>query len=244
MAEQVLPGGHVNPVVRVGRTVRRQTSTNSPYVHRLLLELEHRGWQGAPRYLGTDEDGREMLTYLDGVVPWQPPPPASVTAEPALVRTAELVREFHDLTAGTALAGGSEVVCHNDLSPKNTVYRRSGGVLSPVAFIDWDTAAPGERLQDLAHVCWQFLALGPAVQDVVLAGDRMRVLCDAYGLADRGGLVDAVLWWQDRCWRGIDRAAAGGDPAMQRLRDTGVSAGVHASFSWVQEHRQVLQGRL
>ena len=45
-----------------------------------------------------------------------------------------------------------ETVCHNELFPWNTVFR--SGV--PVAFIDWDTAAPGPRVWDLkigrAHV--------------------------------------------------------------------------------------------
>jgi aminoglycoside phosphotransferase (APT) family kinase protein len=69
---------------------------------------------------------------------------------------AELVRQFHDLTAGTLLADGQEVVCHNDLSPKNTVYRDLGRGLRPVAFLDWDLAAPGRRLHDVAHLCWQY----------------------------------------------------------------------------------------
>lgn len=38
--------------------------------------------------------------------------------------------------------GLPEVVCHNDLSPKNTVYRDTGGQLLPAAFIDWDIAGP------------------------------------------------------------------------------------------------------
>ncbi|MEU8136458.1 phosphotransferase family protein [Streptodolium elevatio] len=65
-------------------------------------------------------------------------------------RVARLVREFHDLTAGTALAGEHEVVCHNDLSPRNTVYRPVSGSRRPVAFIDWDLAAPGARIDDVA----------------------------------------------------------------------------------------------
>jgi Ser/Thr protein kinase RdoA (MazF antagonist) len=32
-----------------------------------------------------------------------------------------------------------ETVCHNELFPWNTVFRSD----VPVAFIDWDTAAPG-----------------------------------------------------------------------------------------------------
>ena len=91
-----------------------------------------------------------------------------MTAEASLVRVAELVREFHDLTAGTPLAGDAEVVCHNDLAPNNTVYSPDGAGLRPVAFIDWDLAAPGRRIHDVAHVCWQYLGLGPGA--VVGAG--------------------------------------------------------------------------
>jgi len=50
--------------------------------------------------------------------PWQSPTDRVSSAE-----VARLVRQFHDLTAGTPLAGDQEVVYHNDLSPKNTVYR-------------------------------------------------------------------------------------------------------------------------
>lgn len=39
---------------------------------------------------------------------------------------ADFVRRLLGLTAGTALARESEVVCHNDLSPRNTVYRDHG----------------------------------------------------------------------------------------------------------------------
>ena len=115
-----------------------------------------------------------------------------MTGPASLARVAELVREFHDLTAGTPLVAGCEVVCHNDLAPQNTVYRDAGAGLRPVAFIDWDIAAPGARIHDLAHVCWQYVGLGPGIADATAAGQRMRLICDAYGLGDTGRLVDAV----------------------------------------------------
>jgi aminoglycoside phosphotransferase (APT) family kinase protein len=155
-----------------------------------------------------------------------------------------LVRQFHDLTADSGLAGEEEVVCHNDLSPKNTVYRDLGGGLRPVAFIDWDIAAPGARIHDVAHVCWQYVGLGPQVGDAGDAIRLVRVIAEAYGLADRTGLVETILWWQDRCWRGIEAAADAGEPAMMRLRELGAADEVRAAHQWTIEHRSVLEREL
>ena len=146
MGEYPLRGGSVNAVVRAGDTVRRRPGGR--FVHELLGFFERSGWGGAPRFLGVDEQGREILSFVEGYVPWQEPGVRGVpgvpgvTAEASLARVAELVREFHDLTAGTPLAGDAQVVCHNDLAPNNTVYSPGGSGLCPVAFIDWDLAAP------------------------------------------------------------------------------------------------------
>ncbi|WP_205863256.1 phosphotransferase [Planosporangium thailandense] len=236
--EQRLPGGFVTEVVRVGDTVRRQPAGNAEFVRRLLRHFERHRWPHAPRFLGVDAQGREILTFIDGFVAWregdQPP---AVRCADSLARVARLVREFHDLTAGTDLAGDREVVCHNDLSPKNTVYRDLGAGLRPVALIDWDVAAPGDRVQDVAHVCWQYLNLGPDVADTAESARLVRLIADAYGLADRSSLVDAILWWQDRCWRGIEAAAAAGEPAMIRLRDLGVTRRVRLAYRWTADNR-------
>lgn len=74
--EQLLPGGFVNAVIRVGDTVRRPPSPNAGFVHDLLDHLERHGWTGAPRYLGTDADGREILSFLEGHVAWEDRQPA------------------------------------------------------------------------------------------------------------------------------------------------------------------------
>jgi hypothetical protein len=142
-AEQPLVGGFVNDVVLAGGTVRKSPPRDPVFVRRLLRHFEHHHWTGAPRFLGTDNRGREMLTFIDGEVPWrQNDEPPSIRSEQSLAAVARHVRHFHDLTAGTDLADGHEVVCHNDLSPKNTVYRDTSGQMLPVAFIDWDIAGP------------------------------------------------------------------------------------------------------
>ncbi|MFE7121108.1 phosphotransferase [Streptomyces sp. NPDC057654] len=248
MDEEPMPGGAVRRVVRVGDTVRRTASASTPFTAELLTLLASRGWPGAPRWLGVDDEGREVLGRLDGHVAWEPEPrqPAAVSADESLARVAGLVRELHDLTAGTDLAGGRDVVCHNDLAPRNTVYRPVGGALRPVAFIDWDLAAPGERIHDVAHVCWQYLGLGPRTADVADAARRMRLIADGYGLPGRarGDLVETVLWWQDRSRRGIEAGAAAGDPAMVRLRDTGATEHIRADQEWVAEQRAELERAL
>ncbi|MFC8676501.1 trifolitoxin immunity protein [Streptomyces griseorubiginosus] len=260
MEEAALGGGAVNEVVRIGDTVRRTPSQRPGFVRELLGLFERAGWPGAPRFLGVDEQGREMFGYLEGRAAVTSCERAAARTDEALVEVARLVRAFHDLTHGTALAGDQDVVCHNDLAPKNTVYDDlppKNTVYTdlapkstirtewrPVAFIDWDLAAPGERVHDLAHVCWQYLGLGPGVPDVRDAARRIRLICDAYGLDERGGLLDTVRWWQDRCWRGIEAGALRGEPAMVRLRAGGAVDEVRAAEEWVARHRRELDAFL
>jgi hypothetical protein len=69
LERELLSGGNMaGEVVRVGRTVHRRAGPSTPAVHDLLRHLERVGFGGAPRALGTDEDGREVLTYVPGEV--------------------------------------------------------------------------------------------------------------------------------------------------------------------------------
>lgn len=240
MSGELLPGGFVNVVLRVGDTVRRTAPERADFVHAVLDHLRDRGWTGAPRFLGTDERGREILTYLDGHVPLTPPERVALATPDAVSAVGALLRELHDLTAGTALAGDREVVCHNDLSPKNTVYRDG----RPVAFLDWDLAAPGDRIADVAHCCWQFPQLGPDHRDPAAAGRLVRAVADGYQLADRGPLVDRILRWQEDCWRGIAAGIATGDSRFDRLRDAGAVGHVRAEQRWTEANRAALEAAL
>lgn len=138
-------GRQTQGVVRIGDTVRRPTGPHSPFVHDLLRYLQAVGFEVAPRLLGVDERGREILTFVEGEVPHgqgsRPP------SDARLANAAATIRRLHDATAGSPLADGAEIVAHNELGPHNTVFVGD----EPVAFIDWDDAAPGTRLFDLAN---------------------------------------------------------------------------------------------
>jgi hypothetical protein len=149
LTEQALAGGQqTKGIVRVGQTVRRPLHDRSNYVHALLRHLEAVGFDGAPRLLGIDAQGREVLTYIPGEVVVRSP---TWLSDARLDSAARLIRRFHDATAGTALAGDQEVVGHGDIGSHNIVF--DGDVA--VGIIDWDVSVgPGSRLVDLGHAVW------------------------------------------------------------------------------------------
>ena len=109
-----LQGGRVTQsVVRVGDTVRRPVGPHSAFVHELLIHLDAVGFSEAPRFLGIDERGREVLSYIEGDVPANLD---SALTDGQLAAAAHLLRRYHDATADSSLAGDYEVVCHNDIS--------------------------------------------------------------------------------------------------------------------------------
>ena len=69
-SESLLAGGRTaTEVVRIGNTVRRSVGPNSEFKHALLKLLEEKSFAHAPRFLGIDEKGREILTFMEGEVP-------------------------------------------------------------------------------------------------------------------------------------------------------------------------------
>ncbi|MEV0848740.1 aminoglycoside phosphotransferase family protein [Streptomyces sp. NPDC049954] len=200
--EVPLSGGRITPgVVRVGDTVRRPVAAGAPFVAELLQHLQKRGFTGAPRYLGLDSAGRDTFTYVPGWVParfqqWNDDQVADAGA---------LLRSFHEATRSSRLTGASPVVCHHDPGPNNVVFQQG----RPAAFIDFDTAAPGDPLEDLGYMAWTWcVSSGAQAPPPRAQADHVRILARAYGLenSERGNLVEAVLdrqnrnalWWQQQ----------------------------------------------
>src|SRR5437868_6676408 len=73
----MLTGGNMaGEVILIGRAVHRRAGPWTPAVHDLLRHLEQVGFGGVPGALGTDEDGREVLTYVPGEVAHPRPSPS------------------------------------------------------------------------------------------------------------------------------------------------------------------------
>jgi Phosphotransferase enzyme family len=219
---ELLSGGNTaGEVMRIGGTVHRHAGPWMPAVHELLSHLEGAAFRGGPRPLGNDEDGREVLTYIPGEI-----------AHPRLLENAELegvaglIREYHAkvgsfrasphaswATDGQDPSTAHELVCHNDLAPWNLVVGKGG----ELAFIDWDLAAPGRRLWDLALAACTFVPMYPSAARQL---ERFRIFCDVYSLEanDRVELLDVTAQRIRRMWQVlVDNADR--DPYARLVRD-------------------------
>ncbi|SIQ41083.1 aminoglycoside phosphotransferase family protein [Micromonospora avicenniae] len=247
-AAEPLPGGFIAEVVRLGNSVRRTAPERYDFVSALLTHLARVGSDLAPRDLGIDEHGRQVLSYVDGLVPWRERENPAYFADPALVALAGLIRRLHDACAGSLLAGDAETVCHGDLSPKNTVYRDFPAGPLPIVFLDWDRAGPGRRIEDVAFACWHWAELGDEADPTELAR-RCALLCDAYelraeGLLPRAKLVGVMLAQIEGTWRGIAAGAERDEPGMRRLRAAGTVETVRGWHDWLRRYRQTIESAL
>lgn len=190
----------MDPVVRVGDTVRRVAGEWTPAVHRLLDVLAGAGIAQIPRAIGVDERGREVLSFLPGRQLANAPPDV-LWSERVLVQAAQLLRRIHDasqplvhepsLSWRAPIREPVEVVCHNDFATYNLIER--DGML--VGAIDFDYASPGPRLWDLAYLAYRIV---PYVEDAYGADSlnrdtRLSMLMDAYGTSASPAILRACM---------------------------------------------------
>lgn len=240
--------------VRIGDTVRRTAGSSRGSVRDLLLHLESVGFDDAPRHLGTDDQGREVLTWIEGDVPL-PPYPAWAMTDRALADLGALVRRLHEATAtfGGSTAdwstqwadpGGGSVICHNDLYPENVVFRDGRAV----ALIDFAMAAPGRPLWDVAIAAEVWSPLGdpdrrdqhPANLDGIA---RLGVLARAYGLEPERAeeLVDVLIHERAQSTANIRaEIAAGNESWIRDWADAGGDDRAAADDAWIARHRAAL----
>lgn len=199
-----LEGGRANKIFKRDDVVVRPFGPWSSAVHKLLAHLHQSGFKAAPQPLGFDNQGNELVSFVEGVVHNGLSDPEARSAE-ALQSAAKLLRRYHDttvyfLTLETIALSWMlpaqepfEVLCHGDYAPYN-VTQQGGEV---VGIIDFDTAHPAPRLWDVAYAVYRWAPLsGPqndesfgTLQDKI---GRAKLFCDAYqlGSTDRKNLPE------------------------------------------------------
>ena len=124
------------------------------------------------------------------------------------------------------------MIGHLDLFWTNVVLRDG----HPAALIDWETAAPATRVLEvaLAATYWAGIRIDAQLLDWGLPlerrGERLRILCDAYGLNDaqRRSLLDELIGHRRHA---IERGA---------FRGTTPRETIVANLQWVEAHASEL----
>lgn len=257
--EEVLYGGNVSGgVIRIGDTVRRPVGEWSPAVHELLRHLETAGFDGAPKFFGIDDLGREVLEYIPGVVPYDERHHPYLGTEHAVRRVGQLLRRFHDAVASfksLQMSAWREperaddaakfvdergmIVCHNDPAAWNLVIGDKRW-----AFIDWDFAGPRPFIWDVAYSLISILPVVPNPDHLgwkqpVPFTSRLKEFANGYGLEDR----DRARLIEVMCARIRDsydhlrtKAQAGVQPWLTLWKE-GHGGGWSAMYAFANEHR-------
>jgi hypothetical protein len=254
-SEEVMQDGVHRRVVRIGDTVRRPVQPWTPSVHALLRHLDEAGFAYAPRPLGFDEEGREVLTFIEGdsgPAGW-----AKVVDDQGLRKFARLLRDYHDACAGfsppsdatwsvdTGGSGHDETVCHGDFGPWNVVWHGD----QPAGIIDWDFARPAPRLHDVAYAleyvapfrddaeCLQWLRY-PAPPD---RRRRLEIFCTAYGLDSTDGIVSSVIGRQHDNADLVRRLAEQGHEPQSIWVADGLLAELDNRIAWSTANRHLFE---
>lgn len=265
--EVPLAGGDVTEgVVRAGDTVRRPVGPHSPLVHALLRHLESVGFAGAPRFLGIDRSGREVLSYIEGEVAGRPRPPW-IADERRLASVGRLVRAYDDAAASftpppdappgeqpteppgmpPAPAYPPELIGHVDITPENVVFRDG----SAYALIDFDLAKPATRADEMYNaLLWWAPLFDPRDVDPLLrqvdVPRRARILADAYGLSgtDRERIIEVAMLRTRRSWYLMKQRAETNGGGWQRMWDAGVGDVIKRREAWFDQHAATLTAAL
>ncbi|MFJ4109701.1 aminoglycoside phosphotransferase family protein [Oerskovia enterophila] len=262
--EVPLLGGDVSDgLVRRGGTVRRPRGEHSPAVEAYLLHLERAGFARAPRFLGIDDAGREVVTFVPGEWGGRPPSPWALD-EDVLVQLGEWQRALHDVSLDVVLPDGvtwpervrfaevpdvfdePDVVGHNDVTRENTIFRTApDGRRGLAAVVDFDMAGPTTRLLDVATTVLHWAPIGPPSARAegmasLAAPRRARILAEAYGFdrADRLAMLDTLARRFARSWYAMRHAAATRGGGWQRMWEEGAGDRVREKQAWFAAERE------
>jgi thiamine kinase-like enzyme len=252
--EEKLTGGNVSAVYRLEDTVRRELKPESQKIHKLLKHLKTKGFSHAPAFLGIDEKGREILSYIEGEA-GNYPLKEYMWADEALKEIANILRLYHDAVSDFPLDESwqpidntpepYEVLCHNDFAIYNIIFNHK----KPVGIIDFDVAGPGPRLYDIAYTLYTCVPLSrhyhsEAGEEVSYQSDkdaerikrRVQLFFEAYGMDFEEDIVGMVLLRLEGICKTIKRKAEEGDAAFQKMLDEGHVEHYEKDITFVREH--------
>lgn len=254
-SDEILTGGNVSTVHRLGDTVRRELKPSSKKVHKLLKHLEIKGFTYAPKFIGIDEKDREILSFIEGEAGHYPLK-KYMWSDDVLMGIAKMLRRYHDAVTDFPIEKGwqpidhtpepFEVLCHNDFAIYNIIFDHD----RPVGIIDFDVAAPGPRLWDIAYTLYTCVPLSRFYLDETGTTinynrnqhskgmkERVRLFFEGYGEEVNPDFLEMVLLRLKGLCRIIERKASEGDLAFQKMIDEGHLDHYLEDIDFIRSHR-------
>lgn len=252
--EEMLSGGNVSKVYRSGDTVRRELKADSVKIHKLLKHLEDKGYCYAPKFLGIDKEGREILSFIEGEAGHYPLK-EYMWSDNVLKQIARMLRHYHDSVSDFSIEESwqsvdntpqpFEVLCHNDFAIYNIIFNQK----KPVGIIDFDVAGPGPRIWDIAYTLYTCVPLsriylsekGETVYynpllDANRIKQRVKLFFESYGEELDEDYLDMVLLRLEGLCNTIKRKAKEGDVAFQKMIDEGHLEHYKNDIKFIREH--------
>lgn len=247
--EEPLFGGLENArVFRVGDTVRRPAGAWTATQQALLAHLGAKGFP-APKPLGLDAKGREIVSWLPGRAGLWPWPPALLATQGAR-DVGALLRRYHKAVAdfvppaptlwrhGAQAIGPGEIALHGDFGPYNLVWH--GDRLAGV--IDFELARPGREIEDavfsairVAHLRPDAFAAQLGYATVPDRRERLQAFADGYGCTPGALLAFAIEEQRGEIARMTGYGRAGLEPWAGFLR-RGLEARAAAELAWLEQN--------
>jgi len=227
-----------------------------------LRHLGEVGFEGAPRFLGTDRRGRDVLSYLPGATAGQPPE-AWIADNRLLPALGALVKRLHVASArfvqppgvlffrdampdppGLAiLIDPPSAFGHNDVTPQNVVMRDG----APVGLVDFDLAGPTTPAREVANVAMHWAPICDQVDRTAALAHadpflRTRLIADGYrlGTSDRARLADVLLRGAQVGWHRMRAHATNLGGGWARMWDEGVGDVIRREEQWLLDHGEAL----
>jgi hypothetical protein len=252
--EEMLTGGNVSNVYRSGDTIRRELKSDSPKIHKLLKHLENKGFSYAPKFLGIDEKGREILSFIEGEA-GNYPLKEYMWSNDVLNEIAKMLRLYHDSVMDFSIEESwqsidntpqpFEVLCHNDFAIYNLIFNQE----RPIGIIDFDVAGPGPRLWDIAYTLYTCIPLSRvyhsetgeevnynSLQHADRVSQRVKLFFESYGEAIEEDYLEMVLLRLEGLCKTIKRKASEGDIAFQKMIDEGHLEHYQSDIKFIREY--------
>ncbi|MEQ2526316.1 aminoglycoside phosphotransferase family protein [Bacillaceae bacterium CLA-AA-H227] len=253
--EEMLSGGNVTSLYRLGDTVRRDMKEVSSKIHKVLKHLENKGFSYAPKFLGIDERNREILSFIEGEA-GNYPLKKYMWSNDSLREIAKMLRLYHDAVSDFPIEEDwepidntpqpFEVLCHNDFAVYNIIFNHE----KPVGFIDFDLVAPGPRLWDIAYALYTCVPLSrlwhtetyetvyyDPLKDAERIKHRVKLFFESYGIEGMEiGFLEMVLLRIEGLCKTMQRKAKEGEMAFQRMIDEGHYEHYQKELEFIREH--------